>query len=1410
MSRVIARFLCIVTVLLMVGLSVHAAGHPKEWVWAGPGMGHWIAPENWDPAGEPTIADCVYIRNNMAAVMDKPGSHAEVLELHLGDKEGQVGIVYQNVGTFRGGLVVLGDGEGGNGQYLMHSSETAGSPPASFVCETLQVGNVGGGTFTQSTGTVGAGELVMGREATGSGTYLLYGGRMACESAIIGVVSGGGLWNRFENRGTHVVTAGALTLGAATGSRGVYDLLGGASLDVTGDVIVGESGEGTFNQGGGEALVSGAVYVGKEITGEGTYYLSGGRLEAASTSVGSSGEGTMQCANADHVVAGDLVLGGGGRGVYRLLPAGELEVRRDLIVSHAGDGVFEHQGGNSEVARTLQIGSTTFGGAGTYTMQAGRVHADHIHVQKGLLDWVGGTIRAEHVTFEPGTTLRMGRSFGVPDLQSGRLFETDGPVTGLGHTTVEVTRGAVAEHPSGSAMIGKVVLGTADGFGQYLLSGTGDLWAGELTVGKDGPGQMRYSGEAALFCGSIHVGAHGEMNLLRDWAFSSTGNWDILGKVLASGHRLGLDGGGSMILHNEPNTFLAAGSLLLADESASDVTQQGGWAGFHSVYVGTDCTYLKTFGELEVNGVENHELVRQTNGTTAVSGDVANYHKLVAEGGSMTVDGLGNLFEWREGPGAPSAYPHPGSYVLGTAQLHTTSTRNETHAMVGGNARMTAGLLVNEAPPDPLDAPPAGTGPEWTVEERGVYLFDSGILEVSGAENRGLVVLADNAVLREKSGGGATAVTNYPGAQLRMGGDFVELGGGVPTGGCRFDHHLVNYGVFAYYGGTFAGLYEHRTDGRGFLQTDDFEAEGGIINHGVLSNAAWLNLAAGGPGLTNFGLLELSYGVLGGTGVHNEADGEICTEGFSTIDAPVDNAGLLHTLDVLTVGGNLHNLGGGLIELTPGQRLDQAGLTNDGVVEFLRGGVIGGSPVLNDESGLVRMEGGGAIEASVTNRGVIEVTSGGLSGGTALTCSIANLVANDGAIRIGQGARLHVRGEAPLSGLIALEGPDSTLSGDVLFNEGDLIGAGTVAMPLRNRGVVRAEYTAGTSPATEHSLVFTGSGNTNEGRIEVAAGNAVRFTRGMDENLGTIALEGGTFALEGDPAKASASDLRNRRLISGWGRVSCDHLSNEGHVGVGGGDLAVMGEVRNEGSMEVEAGSTLTFFDEVSGNGVGGPGTVRFLGGFRPGFSPGIAVFGGNVELGSAGALGIELADNDNGDRGDPHYDALEVAADAALGGTLELDWLAREGDPSSKFGGVYDIITYGGDLDGDFAVIAGTIGAAYIKDIDLAAKAPDGMHAVRITLYAQLDGDCDLDGDVDGDDLAVIEAGCAAADPDWFDGDMTFDGAVDHLDYLVWKDNAGTAAGESIPEPATALLLALGGALFALRRRSLMPVGPR
>ena len=127
-------------------------------------------------------------------------------------------------------------------------------------------------------------------------------------------------------------------------------------------------------------------------------------------------------------------------------------------------------------------------------------------------------------------------------------------------------------------------------------------------------------------------------------------------------------------------------------------------------------------------------------------------------------------------------------------------------------------------------------------------------------------------------------------------------------------------------------------------------------------------------------------------------------------------------------------------------------------------------------------------------------------------------------------------------------------------------------------------------------------------------------------NNGTIGLSA-TANLSGDLTNASAG------LIISAGRTS-----------------TFFGDVANEGEIHTSLNSFSVFYGSLTGSSYTGPGTVLIEGDLRPGDSPGLVDFGGDLLLGAGATLKIELGGPDPTD-----YDRLSVDGTLALDGTLDV-----------------------------------------------------------------------------------------------------------------------------------------------------------
>jgi len=245
------------------------------------------------------------------------------------------------------------------------------------------------------------------------------------------------------------------------------------------------------------------------------------------------------------------------------------------------------------------------------------------------------------------------------------------------------------------------------------------------------------------------------------------------------------------------------------------------------------------------------------------------------------------------------------------------------------------------------------------------------------------------------------------------------------------------------------------------------------------------------------------------------------------------------------------------------------------------------------------------------------------------------------------------------------------------------------------------------------------------------------------------------------------------------------------------GDSLIQGQFTNNGVVDVAAGQTLVFNDDVDGAGeYTGDGTVQYNQTFSPGNSPAPVAFGGNVMLTSTSALEIELGGLVRGD----DYDAVLVTGELTAGGTLQVT-LIDEFAPG--LGDTFDILDWGTLAASEFdAVELHVLGRTAW---DTSKLYTDG----EISVIGMLPGDTDIDWDVDPDDYGTLLDTFGGV-ADWRT-DFNEDGVIDIADFALQRAHYGQDVSPSngpgdmqatIPEPATIFVIGAGWMLL-LRRRS-------
>jgi len=583
--------------------------------------------------------------------------------------------------------------------------------------------------------------------------------------------------------------------------------------------------------------------------------------------------------------------------------------------------------------------------------------------------------------------------------------------------------------------------------------------------------------------------------------------------------------------------------------------------------------------------------------------------------------------------------------------------------------------------------------------------------------------------------------------------------------------------------------------------------------------------------VTALGKVEVDGALSAGTGIDNAGEIEMVS-GSSLSGGLLANTGLLHGSGA--IANVLDNNTGGQVRAMTGDLLTFTGVgnTNSGAINLLggavtfdqdltneSGGTISGRGVLTCTGGLtnegdIQFSGGvGEIHGEVTNTGKIIVT-----GGTVADIH-DNLLHNSGEVRVSEAGHLTTHAdvtiaaaaEANVTGVLtALNGISN--AGDIeLISGGQLNGAS-----LANTGLVHGD-----------GIIGNPLDNQDGGEVRVGSGQRIRMTGSVGSNLGLLRNNGGTMefdqALVNDIADTDEDEiidvtgtisgrgvfefgggLNNKgamNLESGFtdvfGTVNLSDADNAIVTVASGGHATFYGDVDHDGvAIDTSASARTVFFGDVTGPGAfTGAGEVIFEGSYSPGSSPAAVNLEGDVTFGSNSTLIIELGGLVPGDE----HDQLSISGEFTPGGTLQVSLID---DLAPADGDTFDILDFAGAPGGEFDAIE-LPGLAGRKVWDTSSLYVTG----EISVIGMLDGDTDVDWDVDDADLEAFIAVFGAAG-DWRT-DFNEDGSIDLMDFIMLRENFGTVvesapSGQftaSTPEPTTLAMFAFG-ALAVFRRR--------
>ena len=688
--------------------------------------------------------------------------------------------------------------------------------------------------------------------------------------------------------------------------------------------------------------------------------------------------------------------------------------------------------------------------------------------------------------------------------------------------------------------------------------------------------------------------------------------------------------------------------------------------------------------------------------------------------------------------------------------------------------------------------------------------------------------------------GGVTSTINSAGETFQISGDINVGDNSTLTVNSASEYFasanvlvkagsILNHGTATYSGGSFTGdgllkkgIATIAADTTWDVGTVDIDDGSTTINDGANLVVNTNSIDDAGDGIdstiTIADTATLTVNLTGGADVVFDNAGRLTYNGnnVSSIFLPATASGSAYRFDsgsIVNINGDGTSsarikLNGGTLNINDAAedfRLEGgtlvAGSTNE-----ITGGTINGPGELQAGSGHA-LRGRGTINAPVDFDGSAQlIATGGTLNVNGGIVDVGTIGTSNGTLDVSTAWNTNVTNNVVIAG--------GTLQGSLITNDGvnGISGRGVVSARVINNSIINAND-GGT--LTVNNTLNDWDGAANNGTLQANGGtlqlnDSFRFNHQGTVNAfnGTVFANG--FELEFEPAS-------NLNLTNGTYR-STSTTDFGGTITVNAGpasNLMVNGSATFEptsnttlnGDLVLDNPTTIVHSGATFSGGaslvVPSANTLRLLDGadvdvlienngtLDLGASPG-QTSGLDFEQSGTGTWDLEL-----GGTGINDYDRMTLTGIASLAGTLDVSLI---GGFTPTLGDSFSILL-AGSVIGTFDSVLGSPGAGLAYDVAYNANS-----VLLSVINAGLAGDLNNDGFVGVDDLNIVlvnwnqtvPPGDAAADPS---GDNYV--GVDDLNIVLvnWNNGTPPVDNTSIPEPASALLLGLGG-LALIRRR--------